>query len=269
MEATEAIGIFDSGIGGLTVARSVAELLPHENLIYFGDTAHLPYGDKSTAAIQAYSVKIAHFLLERGVKAILIACNSASAAAFELVKEYVGSRAVVMNVIDPAVNFLSQKYSGKKVGLIGTRQTVNSAVYAKKLKQAAPELELKSLATPLLAPMIEEGFFNSAISEGVIHQYLGHDELAGIEALVLACTHYPLIKPQIESYFKGKVEVVDSSKMVALSLYETLAKHGLLNPNKDSGEQTFFVSDLTESFEATTEIFFRAKVHLELHRLWE
>ncbi len=269
MQASEAIGIFDSGIGGLTVARSVAELLPHENLIYFGDTAHLPYGDKSTAAIQAYSVKIAHFLLERGVKAILIACNSASAAAFDLVKEYVGSRAVVMNVIDPAVNFLSLKYPDKKVGLIGTRQTVNSAVYAKKLKEAAPNLELKSLATPLLASMIEEGFFNSAISEGVIHQYLGNEALDGIEALILACTHYPLIKPQIEDYYKGKVEIVDSSKMVALSLYESLARHGLLNPSENMGLRTFIVSDLTESFEATTEIFFSSKVHLELHRLWE
>lgn len=269
MKASQSIGIFDSGIGGLTVARAVLELLPNEDLIYFGDTAHLPYGDKSTAAIQAYSVKIAHFLLEKGVKAILIACNSASAAAYELVKEYVGSRAVVLNVIDPAVSFLALKYPMATVGLIGTRQTVNSAVYSKKLKEQAPNLELKSLATPLLAPMIEEGFFNSAISEGVIHQYLANEELKSIKALILACTHYPLIKQQIEGFYQGGVEVIDSSQMVAYSLRDQLGRLGLLKTGDKVGTRTFYVSDLTDSFEATTELFFSQKVQLELHKLWE
>ena len=123
--ASKPIGIFDSGIGGLTVAHALVSQLPKENIIYFGDTAHLPYGDKSTAAIQAYSVKIAHLLLQQECKLILIACNSASSAAYELVKEYVASQAVVINVIDPVVNLLKEKYQGKQIGLIGTRQTVN------------------------------------------------------------------------------------------------------------------------------------------------
>src|SRR3989338_2950081 len=130
---TQPIGIFDSGIGGLTVAQSLVNHLPKENIIYFGDTAHLPYGDKSTAAIQAYAIKIAHMLLQQECKLILIACNSASAAAYELVKEYIGSKAIVMNVIDPTIKLLKNNYAHKKVGLIGTRQTVNSHIYKKKL----------------------------------------------------------------------------------------------------------------------------------------
>src|SRR5476649_585550 len=122
--AAQPIGIFDSGIGGLTVAHAIVKHLPHENIIYFGDTAHLPYGDKSTAAIQAYAIKIAHMLLQQECKLILIACNSASAAAYDLVKEYIGSKAVVMNVIDPTVRLLKEKYAEKRIGLIGTRQTV-------------------------------------------------------------------------------------------------------------------------------------------------
>src|SRR4029078_1169976 len=118
--STQPIGIFDSGIGGLTVAHSIVKFLPKENIIYFGDTAHLPYGDKSTAAIQSYAVKIAHMLLQQNCKLILIACNSASAAAYELVKEYIGSKAIVMNVIDPTIRWLKEHYAHKKIGLIGT-----------------------------------------------------------------------------------------------------------------------------------------------------
>jgi len=126
--ASQPIGIFDSGIGGLTVMQAIVNHLPHENIIYFGDTAHLPYGDKSAAAIQAYSVKIAHMLLQQKCKLILIACSSASTAAYELVKEYTASQAIVMNVIDPVIQLIREKYAHKNIGLIGTRQTVNSNV---------------------------------------------------------------------------------------------------------------------------------------------
>jgi glutamate racemase len=188
---SQSIGIFDSGIGGLTVARQLANLLPSENLIYFGDTAHLPYGDKSTAAIQAYAIKICNFLISREVKAILIACNSASAAAYELVKEYVGSKALVFNVIDPVVDFVCNQYPGKTIGLIGTKQTVNSKVFERKILEKNSGITLKSLATPLLAPMIEEGFFHNNISWNVIENYLVNPQLENIHALILACTHYP------------------------------------------------------------------------------
>ncbi|QIL75374.1 glutamate racemase [Hymenobacter sp. HDW8] len=267
---TRPIGMFDSGIGGLTVARAVSRLLPHEQLIYFGDTAHLPYGDKSTAAIQAYSVKICDLLLKQQCKVIMIACNSASAAAYELVREYVGSKARVLNVIDPIVAHVGRAYAGRAVGLIGTKQTVNSNVYKKKLDDLDAGVRLQSLATPLLAPMIEEGFFNNSVSDNIIQNYLTNPALDDIEALVLACTHYPMIKEQITQFYEGKVEVLDASDAVATHAQAYLEEHNLAaGPAKKPPTHHFYVSDFTQSFEESTRIFFGQEVHLEHYPLWE
>lgn len=264
------IGVFDSGIGGLTVARAVRQLLPQERLVYFGDTAHLPYGDKSTAAIQAYSVKICDLLLRQHCKVILIACNSASAAAYELVREYVGSKARVLNVIDPIVRHIGRHYAGREVGLIGTKQTVGSNVYRKKLDGLDRDIRLHALATPLLAPMVEEGFVRGAVSQSVIDTYLSDPALAGIEALVLACTHYPLIREQIEEYYKGRVDVLDPSDIVAEALQEVLQAHGLAAPVPVRPPQHhFYVSDFTPSFADSTRLFFGQEVQLEHYPLWE
>jgi glutamate racemase len=262
------IGIFDSGIGGLTVAHALATVLPEEQIIYFGDTAHLPYGDKSTAAIQAYAVKICDLLLRQQCKVILIACNSASAAAYDLVREYVASKAKVLNVIDPIVGYIGENYAHKSIGLIGTKQTVNSNVYRKKVDDLDRSITLRSLATPLLAPMIEEGFFNNSISESIISAYLSDPELQGIEALILGCTHYPLIKRQIDAFYEGKVDVLDASRIVAERVKEFLEENQL-NNLKGRGESKFYVSDYTKSFEESTRIFFRKEVHLEHYPLWE
>ncbi|MCC5936729.1 MAG: glutamate racemase [Lunatimonas sp.] len=268
MNANQPIGIFDSGIGGLTVAKAVRELLPGEQLIYFGDTAHLPYGDKSTAAIQAYSVKIADVLLKAGCKLILIACNSASAAAFELVKEYAASRAHVFNVIDPVVEYLGVQHAGQRVGLIGTKQTINSGVYFKKVEALQAAITLHSLATPLLAPMIEEGFQRDEVSDTIIQSYLGHEAFKDIQALVLGCTHYPLIKKQIDAYFEFQVDVIDSSEIVARAMKHFLEIRGLLN-DLPKGDDRFLVSDFTASFQHATALFFGKSVKLERYPLWE
>lgn len=271
------IGIFDSGIGGLTVADAIRQLLPNENLIYFGDTAHLPYGDKSEAAIQAYSIKIADVLLRQGCKVIVIACNSASSAAYELLREYVRKDAHIINVIDPMVEAVVTGFRNKTIGLIGTKRTVQSGIYARKIAEANAGIELKTLATPLLAPMIEEGFFNNQISHEIVAQYLSDPALNGIEALILACTHYPLIREEILRYYQGKMTVLDSSVVVAEALRNYLEKEGLLNnvgltsSEQSSGTrkaQHFYVSDYTEAFEAATRIFFGEKVELEKHPLW-
>ena len=273
--ADRPIGIFDSGIGGLTVARAVAQRLPHERLVYFGDTAHLPYGEKSTAAIQAYSVKICDVLLRQHCKLILIACNSASAAAYELVREYVGSKAVVIGMIDPVVAHVGQYYAGRSVGLIGTKQTIGSNIYRKKIDQLDRSVDLHALATPLLVPMIEEGFFNGRVSEEIISAYLAHEELQTIESLVLACTHFPLIKPQIEDYYQGRVAVLDPSDVVAATVAEALAQRQLLAPAASPTTEGvgpahhFYVSDFTRSFEESTRIFFGQEVQLEHYPLWE
>ncbi|RPD47782.1 glutamate racemase [Hymenobacter sediminis] len=267
---TRPIGVFDSGIGGLTVARAVNRVLPHERLIYFGDTAHLPYGDKSTAAIQAYSVKICDLLLKQQCKVILIACNSASAAAYELVREYVGSKARVLNVIDPIVAHVGQQYVGRTVGLIGTKQTVNSNVYRKKIDDLDAGVQLRSLATPLLVPMIEEGFFENNISENIIQAYLTNPELADIDALVLGCTHYPLIKEQIGAFYHGRTEVLDASDVVAAHVQRYLTENNLAaQPGSTPPAHHFYVSDFTRSFEESTRIFFGQEVHLEHYPLWE
>jgi glutamate racemase len=268
LKASQPIGVFDSGIGGLTVAHAIKELLPNENMIYFGDTAHLPYGDKSEAAIQAYSIKIADVLLKNGCKVIVIACNSASSAANELLKEYVNKDVHIINVIDPMVELVTGQFPGKHVGLIGTKRTVQSGVYAQKIQDANKNITLHSLATPLLVPMIEEGFFHNQISHEIIAQYLSDRSLQKIDALILACTHYPLIKKEIAKYYSQEMPVLDSSQVVAIKLKEHLQLQDLLN-NENNAKREFFVSDYTESFEASTRIFFKEVVHLEKHPLWD
>ena len=262
------IGIFDSGIGGLTVAHAIKKLLPDENMIYFGDTAHLPYGDKSEAAIQAYSIRISNILLQKGCKVIVIACNSASSAAYELLKEYVRKDTHIINVIDPMVSYVARDFKGKNIGLIGTKRTVQSGVYMRKIHEAGQGITLHSLATPLLAPMIEEGFFNNQISHEIIAQYLSDHGLQNIDALILACTHYPLIKKEISQYYNGKMKILDSSEVVASALKEYLQKQDLLNPEHNPKDH-FLVSDYTESFESSARMFFHESVHLEKHQLWE
>lgn len=267
-ESSAPIGIFDSGIGGMTVASAVLKLLPKENMIYFGDTAHLPYGDKSTSAIQAYAIKICNMLLQQNCKIILIACNSASAAAFELVRDYVGSKAKVINVIDPVITYIKQHYEGKSIGLIGTKQTISTNVYKKKVDALNRNIGLKSLATPLLAPMIEEGFYNNSISESIIEQYLSEPAIQNIEALILGCTHYPLIKQQISNFYKNSIEILDTSEIVANSLKAWIQENNLLNEN-GTGERQFYVSDYTQSFEASTVHFFGTQIQLAHYPLWE
>lgn len=261
------IGIFDSGIGGLTVAHALVRHLPKENIVYFGDTAHLPYGDKSTAAIQAYSVKIAEMLLQQDCKLILIACNSASAAGYELVKEYIGSKAIVMNVIDPTIRHLHEKFRDKRLGLIGTRQTVNSDIYRKKMADLNASICMSSYATNLLASAIEE-FGNHSVIDALLATYLSHPDLQNIEALVLACTHYPIIKDRILRHYSKPIEIIDSSEIVAEAVKKQLEQHNLLNTS-GSGSKHFYVSDYTDTFAKNARLFFGEDIVLEHYPLWD
>lgn len=267
LEKQQPIGVFDSGIGGLTVAHAIKKLLPQESMIYFGDTAHLPYGDKSEAAIQAYSIKIADVLVNKGCKVLVIACNSASSAAYELLKEYVRKDIQIINVIDPMVELVLTSFPGKSVGLIGTKRTVQSGVYVRKIEEGKKDTTVHSLATPLLVPMIEEGFFNNKISDEIISKYLTDQELQSIDALILACTHYPLIKKEIGNFYQGALPILDSSEIVAMALKNYLQEKGLLNDLPNPFHH-FLVSDYTESFEASARLFFHEAVHLEKHPLW-
>ncbi len=267
-KTSQPIGIFDSGIGGLTVAHAIVKNLPHENIVYFGDTAHLPYGDKSATTIQAYSIKIANMLLQQQCKLILIACSSASSAAYDLLKEYVSGQAIVMNVIDPIIHLLQQNYSNKNIGLIGTRQTVNSNVYKKKIDNLNKGIKLTSLATNLLASAIEE-FGDGKAIDGLLEEYLSHANLKNLDALILACTHYPIIKHKISAYFNHSIEIIDPSDTVATAVKMYLMEEKLLNPTDSQGRKDFYVSDYTESFATGTKIFFNETISLKHYPLWD
>jgi len=260
------VGLFDSGVGGLTVAHAIKQILQGESLIYFGDTAHLPYGDKSAEAIKYYSRRITEFLLDNNSKVVLVACNSASSSAFDTLKQEFENRVILIDVIDPVVEHLSTR-NFKKIGVIGTKRTISSGTYEIKLREKSPETSVVSLATPLLVPMIEEGFIFDDISNAILRAYLTDQTLSGIQALILGCTHYPIIKNQISKIFNFNIEVIDSAKIVAVILRDVLEKKNLLN---DSGkvEDRFFVSDYTSYFEKIARMFFEGEINLKKADIW-
>jgi len=263
---TQPIGIFDSGVGGLTVAQAIKQILPSESLIYFGDTAHLPYGDKSAESIRYYSKRITEFLLEHNAKVILIACNTASASAFESLKSEFGNKTILIDVINPVVDYISKK-NFNKIGVIGTKGTISSGTYDKKIRENSSLIDVVSMATPLLVPMIEEGFIFDDISNAIIRAYLSNEMLAGIQALILGCTHYPIIKNQISKIFNFNVEIIDSARLVSILLKDSLESNNLLN---DSGivKDQFFVSDYTPYFEKIARMFFEGEINLSKVDIW-
>lgn len=265
MNSNYPIGIFDSGIGGLTVANAILKQLPKENIIYFGDTAHLPYGDKSADAIQSYAKKIGNFLVEKKSKIIVIACNTASSVAYELLTKSTPENVHIINVIDPVVDYIIQKkYS--HVGVIGTQGTIKSNIYKTKIINKNPAIHVYQLATPLLAPMIESGFVHGQISDLVIEEYLHHASLEKIETLVLGCTHYPLIKNEIENYYKKhnrKVEVLSTNEIVGKFVKQYMIENGLLNFDNTKTNHSFYVSDYSDTFAKTTSLFFNQAIELK------
>ena len=260
------IGIFDSGVGGLTVAHAIKQILPNESLIYFGDTAHLPYGDKSAEAIRYYSQRITEFLLEHNSKVVLIACNSASASAYDSLKKQFKGKTILIDVINPVVDYLGTR-NFNKIGVIGTKRTISSGTYEKKIREKSPTTTVVSMATPLLVPMIEEGFIFDDISNAIIRTYLTSESLAGIQALILGCTHYPIIKNQISKIFNFNVEVVDSARIVSMILRDTLEKNDLLNDSGIAKDQ-FFISDYTDYFEKIARMFFEGEINLKKADIW-
>lgn len=264
--ASRPIGVFDSGIGGLTVAKAIKKVLPNEQLIYFGDTVHMPYGDKSADAIRYYCLRISKFLLEQNCKMIVIACNSASSAAYDLLLDFFEGKVLFVNVVDPLVEEVKRRKL-QNVGVIATKATIHSSIYKNKIKAIDQKIRVSQLATPLLAPMIEEGFFAGNIARSVIENYLQQPELQGIDALLLACTHYPLIKADIEDFYHHKVLVLDSTDVVSFAVQKLLADENMLS-QASPGPDIFYVSDFTESFEETARVFYGHPIHLEAKAIW-
>jgi glutamate racemase len=261
MKKNHPIGIFDSGIGGLTVAKAIHTVLPNESLLYFGDTEHMPYGDRSSEHILQYSEQIAEYLVSKGAKILVIACNSASSVAYTFLKEKYSGVLDVVGVIKPVTDFITTQQF-KKVGIIGTKATIGSKMHEILLQEENPKIKVISLATPLLAPMIEEGFFNNSISQTIINSYLSNWRFKGIQAMVLACTHYPLIKKEILHYYQQKVAVIDTTEIVAHAVQQSLAQDNLLYIGQKQITK-FYVSEFTESFEKTTKTFYGSLVQIE------
>jgi glutamate racemase len=271
MDSNGPIGIFDSGIGGLTVAKAIKEHCPNESIIYFGDTAHFPYGDKAPYSIRHYSHTIAEYLVEQGCKAIVIACNTASALSHKILEKKWEKRDIpVFDVVQPVAEHVS-KSSYKKVGVIATKATVKSRIYPKSIHEHGFENKVTSLATPLLAPMIEEGFFNNNISNTIIDAYLSKSNMANINAIILGCTHYPIIQKEVAAYYKKKgkkVDIFNSAELVAKSVQKSLSDRGMNLTEPIKTQDHFYVSDLTESFQKSTSIFFGSEIKLEKMDIW-
>ena len=223
------IGIFDSGIGGLTVARAACEILKDESILYYGDTAHLPYGEKSPELIRKYSARIVKHLASSGCKAIVVACNSASSNALEIVQELAGDIPVI-DMVTPVVADLFQVFdNGARIGLIGTRATINSGLYRKSitsLSTVKQTIEVIHRATPLLASAIEEGFYNNTIPGAVLEAYLGDGYFNDVDAMILGCTHYPIVRKEVKALLPNHVKVIDSPTIIAKHLKLELEKMG-------------------------------------------
>ena len=262
MNSEGPIGIFDSGIGGLTVASSISQLFPDEQIIYFGDTQHLPYGAKSFKRINYYCSKIVQFLLSKNCKAIVIACNSASAAASLKINQQVKDKALVLNVIDPVVNYINNTQHIQHIGVIGTNATIDSNVYINKIKSFRKDIKVSSLATPLLANLIEEDN-QKLFTQGILYTYLKNQILTGIDSLILGCTHYPLITKKIDEFFNGQVEIINSIDHVKNKIKTDLQSNNLLKKKCKQLKHHFYVSDYTKNFQKKTELFFSSKIILE------
>lgn len=263
LNTQQPIGVFDSGVGGLTFAKEIKHLLPNENIIYYGDTKHLPYGDKSKEAIVRFSEKITAFLLEQNCKAVLIACNSATANALKEVKDLVAGRIPVIDVISPVAEKIAFEIH-TNVGVIATKATVGSGLYRKSIRKLNKFIKVDELATPLLVPAIEEGFRNHPIIHSILYHYLSNHKLKNIETLILGCTHYPLLIDEIRQYYGNRVRVIDSPNIVINELRHILDKYSLLNTSGQKPRYQFYLSDLTKNFEKISKKFFGNSIQLEL-----
>ncbi len=268
-DVSHPIGIFDSGIGGLTVAQAITHLLPNEQVIYFGDTAHMPYGEKSAEAIQYYSLKIADFLIQQQCKLIVIACSTASAVANEILVNRIGKQIPIINVIDPVVEAVLQSGIGS-VGILATQRTTKSDVYPQKLRQKNETIKVAAKATGSLASIIEEGMYKSPETmSAIMNYYLSDLQFSNLEGIILGCTHYPLIKQFISNFYSHQIRIFDATDTVAQEVYSRLVGLNLLCQTERVVKHHFYVSDYTQTFEDASQIFFGKHIYLNHYPIWE
>jgi glutamate racemase len=252
-----AIGVFDSGIGGLTVLHQIIETLPKENTVYLGDTARAPYGTKSVETVLRYSFENCQFLVDKGVKLIVVACNTSTAIALNRLKENLA--VPVIGVIEPGVRRAIRSTKNKKVGVIGTEATIQSGAYTRALKEQDSRIEVYSRACPLFVPLVEEGWTDNAVVEMTVKAYLGSLKQSGIDTLILGCTHYPLLKKAIRTFMGAGVRLVDSAEETAKEVEFLLKK---TTPGKKGGKgvHSFFVTDTPDRFIKVGRRFLGEKV---------
>lgn len=248
VKRTAPIGVFDSGVGGLTVAREIMRNLPKEDIVYFGDTARVPYGSKSKDTIIRYSKQIIRFLQTQNVKAIVIACNTASALALDAVKDEIDIP--IIGVIEPGARAALEVTKTKKIGVIGTEATVRSAMYEKIIQGKEADVSVIAKACPLFVPLVEEGFKKHHVTDEIIDYYLASMKESDIDALILGCTHYPLLRSKIREYVGDKITLVNPAYETAMDLKSLLQQMDMENPDieGDHGSYSFYVSDAADKF---------------------
>jgi len=242
------VGVFDSGVGGLTVAREIMRHLPNENIVYFGDTARVPYGSKSKDNIIRYSRQIIHFLKTKEVKAIVIACNTASALALDVVREE--TDIPIIGVVEPGARAALDVTETKKIGVIGTEATIRSAMYEKIIQGIDSEATVIGKACPLFVPLVEEGFAKHQVTREIIDYYLASFLETDIDSLILGCTHYPLLRSRIREYVGDKMTLVNPAYETAMDLKKLLESCSMENTgeNQEHASYSFYVSDAADKF---------------------
>ena len=253
-----AIGVFDSGVGGLTVFKELVRQLPGEDIIYFGDTARVPYGIKSKETVIRFSIENILFLLKHEVKLICIACNTVSSVALPVIKRYF--KVPIVGVIGPGVREAVYATRNKRIGVIGTRGTIKSQSYEKEIKQLDPKIKVTTQACPLFVPFAEEGWLSGEVVLEVARAYLKPLKVAGVDTVILGCTHYPLLKPVIRQVLGSQVTLIDSAKQVAIEVREILAAENLLSQNRRRGRHHFYVSDNPQWFTDLAKRFLGSSV---------
>lgn len=252
-----AIGVFDSGIGGLTVLHQIIEALPRENTVYLGDTARSPYGTKSVDTVLRYSFENSDFLVEKGVKILVVACNTSTAIALESLKNRLDIPLV--GVIEPGVRRALATTKNKKVGVIGTEATIQSGAYTRALRAADRSIEVYSRACPLFVPLVEEGWTDNVVVNMTVQAYLESLKQSGIDTLILGCTHYPLLKKAIRKFMGNRVRLVDSAEEIAKEVAIQLERSALARTT-GKGSHGFFVTDAPDRFIKVGRRFLGEKV---------
>ena len=248
------IGVFDSGLGGLTVLKELLRILPSENIIYFGDTARVPYGTKSKNAVKNFSKQITKFLIGHNVKLILVACNTASAIALNDIKK-IAKKIPVVGVIKSGVRAAGSSTVNKKIGVIGTSATVKSESYKSVVKKLNGKIKIVQQPCPLFVPLVEEGWTDGKITKDIAKIYLQSLKKAGCDVVILGCTHYPMIKKIIQEVVGRNIKLIDSAEEVSKDVRKILSNKGLIRPAKSRGYLRFYVSDAPDKFSELSRIF--------------